>query len=213
MALVSYLITPAESPPRYGLDHEFAVDDEEFLPTMAGATGVPFLPGQPDRHPEQRRRVLSGDARRRSTRAEVSITIEAYIYWAGEIGLRVRRGAGGEGARRASGSRSCSMRSARRRSATRSSRSLEGGGCQLAWYNPIRWYTPRPLQPPHAPQVADRRRPHRVHRRRRHRRSLARATREDPGAVARHADPHRGAGGRCRCRPASRRTGCRRPAS
>ena len=40
MAFVSYLIAPAESPPRYGLDHEFAVDDEEFLPTMAGATGV-----------------------------------------------------------------------------------------------------------------------------------------------------------------------------
>ena len=45
MALVSYLITPSEFPPRYGLDHEFSVDDEEFLPTMTGATGVPCIPG------------------------------------------------------------------------------------------------------------------------------------------------------------------------
>ena len=42
MALVSYLIWPTEFPPRYGLDHEFSVDDDEFLATMAGATGVPF---------------------------------------------------------------------------------------------------------------------------------------------------------------------------
>ena len=48
-----------------------------------------------------------------------------------------------------------------------------GGGCQLAWYNPIRWYTLGALQPPHPPQVADHRRPRRVHRRRRHRRPLA----------------------------------------
>ena len=45
MALVSYLIWPTEFPPRYGLDHTFSVHDDEFLPTMIGATGVPFLPG------------------------------------------------------------------------------------------------------------------------------------------------------------------------
>src|SRR5215210_7760031 len=45
MALFCYVIAPVEASPQYGLDHEFAVDDEEFLPTMAGATGVAFLPG------------------------------------------------------------------------------------------------------------------------------------------------------------------------
>src|SRR5688572_10457351 len=85
MAVFSYLLTPAETPPQYGLDHEFAIDDEEFLPTMAGATGVPFMPGN-------RLTILNNgdeffpamlDAIRS---AEVSITIEAYIYWAGNIG-------------------------------------------------------------------------------------------------------------------------------
>ena len=56
---------------------------------MAGATGVPFLPGN-------RVDILNnGDAFYPAmldaiAEAEVSITIEAYIYWAGEIGLAVR---------------------------------------------------------------------------------------------------------------------------
>ena len=45
MAAISYLIAPPAPPPRYGLDHEFAIDSDEFLPTMAGATGVPFVAG------------------------------------------------------------------------------------------------------------------------------------------------------------------------
>ena len=45
MALVSYLIAPVESPPRYGLDHEFDAGSAEFLATIAGATGVPFTHG------------------------------------------------------------------------------------------------------------------------------------------------------------------------
>ena len=46
---MSYLIAPVEAPPRFGLDHEFAVDDDEFLDTMAGATGVPFCEGNRSR--------------------------------------------------------------------------------------------------------------------------------------------------------------------
>ena len=63
MAFVSYLVTPIETPPRYGLDHEFSVDSDEFLTTITGATGVPILDGQPHRRPAQRRRVLSRHAR------------------------------------------------------------------------------------------------------------------------------------------------------
>ena len=77
------------------------MDDEEFLATMAGATGVPFLPGN-------RIDILNNGDRfypamlEAIERAELSITIEAYIYWAGEIGVGVREGAGGEGEERAS---------------------------------------------------------------------------------------------------------------
>ena len=76
MALVSYLIAPQEFPPRYGLDHEFSVEDEEFRPTVAGATGVPFTPGN-------RLDILNnGDAfypamLEEIRSAELSITIEA----------------------------------------------------------------------------------------------------------------------------------------
>ena len=86
MAIVCYLIAPTESPPRYGLDHEFDVESDEFLNTIAGATGVPFTGGN-------RIAILNnGDefypAMLRDVRAaEASVTIEAYIYWAGAIGL------------------------------------------------------------------------------------------------------------------------------
>ena len=98
MAFVSYLITPSEYPPRYGLDHEFSVDDEEFLPTMAGRPGCRSCPATASTSSTT---ATSSTRRcsRRSSDAEVSITIEAYIYWAGDIGRAVRRGAGGEGAR------------------------------------------------------------------------------------------------------------------
>ena len=139
MALVSYLIAPSEQPPRYGLDHEFAVDDEEFLPTMAGATGVPFLAGNridvlnngDEFYPAMLDAIAS---------AEVSITVEAYIYWAGEIGRqfavaladRARAGVKVKILLDAVGSTSIGEETLK---------TLESGRCQLAWYNPIRLRT------------------------------------------------------------------------
>ena len=117
---VSYLIAPVESPPRYGLDHEFAVDSHEFLTTIAGATGVPFTRGNridllnngDEFYPVMLREIAA---------AQSSITIEAYIYWEGEIG-RAFATALADGRRPASASRSCSTRSARTASAKTSSR-------------------------------------------------------------------------------------------
>ena len=92
---------------------------------------------------EQRRSVLSRRCSRRSSRPKHSITIEAYIYWAGEIGLQFAQRARRRGAARRRASRFCSMPSARRASATRSCRSSKTAAATLAWYNPIRWYTLR----------------------------------------------------------------------
>jgi cardiolipin synthase len=72
------------------------------------------------------------------SKAERSITIEAYIYWAGEIGLRFANelaAAAGRGVRvkillDAVGSSSISAEILQ---------ILEKSGCHLAWYNPIRW--------------------------------------------------------------------------
>ena len=85
MATISYLIAPIESPPRYGLDHEFGLDSPEFVATVAGASGSPFLGGN------QLQLLNNGDAFYPAMLAAIkgaerSITIEAYIYWAGEIG-------------------------------------------------------------------------------------------------------------------------------
>ncbi len=139
MGVVSYLIAPAEFPPRYGLDHEFAVSDEEFLPTMAGATGVPFMPGN-------RLDILNnGDAFYPAMLAAIrdarmSITVEAYIYWAGDIGLEFAQALSARGKEQvkvkilldAVGSSTIG---------TEILTMLEEGGCQLAWYNPLRWYS------------------------------------------------------------------------
>ena len=91
--LVAYafsLFRPGEEGPRYGLDHEFAIDSDEFLPSIAGVTDMVFLPGN------HIRILNNGDEFYPSMlgaieRAERSITIEAYIYWAGEIGKRFAR--------------------------------------------------------------------------------------------------------------------------
>jgi cardiolipin synthase len=137
MAFVSYLIAPAEAPPRYGLDHEFAVEDEEFLSTMAGATGVPFLPGNSltllndgdEFYPAMLQAIEE---------AEYSITIEAYIYWAGEIGLQFARALA---AKAASGVRVKILLDAVGSSSIGEDilETLEKGSCHLAWYNPFSW--------------------------------------------------------------------------
>jgi cardiolipin synthase len=139
MATVSYLIAPVESPPRYGLDHEFAVQSPEFLSTIAGATGVPFTQGN-------RLTLLNnGDEfypamLEEIARAETSITIEAYIYWEGEIGRqfaqaladRARAGVKVKILLDAIGSNSIGEDILL---------TLKSGGCQIAWYNPIKWYS------------------------------------------------------------------------
>jgi cardiolipin synthase len=138
-ALFMYLAAPVETPPRFGLDHEMAVDSEEFLTSMAGATGSTFEPGNrldilnngDEFFPAMLRDIAS---------AQVSITIEAYIYWAGNVGLdfaaaladRARAGVRIKILLDAIGSADIGDDIVR---------TLEESGCQIAWYNPIRWYT------------------------------------------------------------------------
>ena len=139
MAMVSYLIAPAAAPPRFGLDHEFSIESPEFLGTVAGASGSPFLEGN-------RLELLNnGDAFYPSMltaikAAERSITIEAYIYWAGEIGSVFAEAL----AERAKAGCPVKILLDAIGSATIGPEILtvlEAGGCQVAWYNPIRWYT------------------------------------------------------------------------
>ena len=134
---VCSLSTPAEFPPQYGLDHNLAVGDPEFINTLAGAAGVPFVDGNAVEL------LNNGDQFYPSMlaaieQAERSITIEAYIYWAGEIGMQfanalaaaAQRGVRVKILLDAVGSSSISAEILQ---------ILEQGGCNVAWYNPIRW--------------------------------------------------------------------------
>jgi cardiolipin synthase len=139
MALVSYLIAPPAAPPRYGLDHQFPVDSPEFKATVAGASGSPFVGGN------ALTLLNNGDTfyppmLEAIRQAESSVTIEAYIYWAGEIG----REFAGALAERALSGRSVKILLDAIGSASIGTEildQLESAGCQVAWYNPIRWYT------------------------------------------------------------------------
>jgi len=133
------LFRPVEEEPRYGLEHEFAIDSDEFLPSIAGATDMTFLPGN------EIRILNNGDEFYPAMLdaidgAHRSITIEAYIYWAGEIGKRFARAL----ADRARAGVKVKILLDSVGSATISDEivnTLKDGGCQLEWYHPIHWYT------------------------------------------------------------------------
>jgi cardiolipin synthase len=139
LALISHLTTPAAEPPKYGLDHEFAIDSPEFLCTTEGASGVPFVDGN------SLEILNNGDAfyprmLDAIRHARITITIEAYIYWAGDIGLEFARAL----AERAQhGVRVTILLDAIGSAdiGREILKTLQDGGCQVAWYNPIQWYT------------------------------------------------------------------------
>ena len=138
LALFVHVAAPRERAPAYGLDHGMAVDDPSFLESVVGLTGTPFVPGN-------RVTVLeNGDefypAMLEAVRgARNSITIEAYIYWHGTIGLEFAEAL----AERSSAGVAVKILLDAVGSATIGTRILETldtGRCQLAWFNPIRWY-------------------------------------------------------------------------
>ena len=131
------LSTPIEFPPQYGLDHGLTVGDPEFLNTMAGAAGVPFLPGNSVRLLNNGDRFYPAMLEA-IEQARHSITIEAYIYWAGEIGLKFAQALAAAAQR---GVRVKILLDAVGSSSVGSEilQVLEKGGCHVAWYNPIRW--------------------------------------------------------------------------
>ena len=139
VTLFVFLATPTEAPPHYGLDHDRSLTNEQILETIAGTTGAPFLPGN-------KLAVLTNgdefypvmlDAIRN---AKTSVTIEAYIYWNGEIG---RQFADVLSERAKSGvSVKILLDSVGSSTIGRDIlKLLEDGGCRVAWYNPLRWST------------------------------------------------------------------------
>lgn len=134
---LSSLSTPVEFPPQFGLDHGLTVGSTEFVNTVVGAVGVEFEPGN------SLELLNNGDAFYPAMltairEAERSITVEAYIYWAGEIGLTFARAL----AERATHGVKVKIMLDAVGSSSIGNEILgimRDGGCHVAWYNPIRW--------------------------------------------------------------------------
>ena len=210
VAILAYLAAPAAEPPRYGLDHEMSVAAPGFRRTMAGASGSVFLDGN------ALEILNNGDAfypamLEAIQEAKASITIEAYIYWAGEIGhafaealaAQARAGLPVKILLDAIGSAQIGgdiLEILERRR-------LSGRLVQ-----PDSLVHARPVQQPDPSEVTDCGWPHRLHGWSGHRRSLARR-RPQSERVARHSDSARRSGRRADCRLVLPTTGSRRPAS
>jgi cardiolipin synthase A/B len=137
--VVAYLFAPRERSPTYGLEHDFTIESEEFLPTMEGATGAHFLPGNSldiynngdEFYPAMIDAINA---------AEISITVEAYIYWAGDVGRLFAQAL----ARKAREGLAVKILLDAVGSTTIGAEildTLKEGSCEVEWYNPIRWYT------------------------------------------------------------------------
>ena len=139
LAMFVHLAAPLERTPVYGLEHRVAVGSQAFLESMAGATGAPFIGGNEvtvlNNGDEFYPAML--DAIRSARR---SVTIEAYIYWSGEVGQQFAQ----ELAERARAGVTVKILLDSVGSATIGAailETLEAGGCQLAWFRPVHWYT------------------------------------------------------------------------
>lgn len=130
------LSTRVEFPPQYGLDHQPEVGSLEFIDTLAGAAGIPFVPGNSLELLNNGNRFYPAMLKA-IDEAERSITIEAYIYWAGEIGLTFAKALAAAAQR---GVRVKLLLDAVGSSTVGNEilGILNKGGCHLAWYNPIR---------------------------------------------------------------------------
>jgi cardiolipin synthase len=139
LGVAIFLSDPVEEAPKYGLDHDFAIESDEFLPSVAGATGTAFTPGN-------RIDILNNGDQfypamlEAISQARRTITIEAYIYWAGEIG---RKFAEAMAAKARSGVTVKILLDAVGSSNIGDEilGTLEAGGCQVRWYHPLRWYS------------------------------------------------------------------------
>jgi cardiolipin synthase len=123
--------------PKFGLTHEVAIESAEFLSSIAGATGAPFVPGN------RIETLVNGDRFYPAildaiTGAQHSVTIEAYIFWDDALGNKVadtliakaRAGVAVRILVDAVGSRKMS---------TKMERKLTEGGCRVARFHPV-WF-------------------------------------------------------------------------
>ena len=171
------------------LEHRHAVDDPQFRREIGTLLGPPILDGNRVANLENGAEIFPAmlDAIRQ---AKQTINFETYIYWSGDIGrefveaLAERARAGVEVQVLLDWVGSQKMDEALLDK-------LKAAGVQVERYHPLHVVPPRAHEQPHSPQAAGRRRPHRLHRRRRHRGQLG-WQRRLARPLAGFALPHRG---------------------
>lgn len=139
IAVALYHAVPESHRAIYALNTRLDPRSGEFRVSMEGATGMPLLAGN------ALHIYNDGDSfypamLEAIERAEISITMEQYIFWDGQVG---RRFADAFAERSRAGVTVKLLVDAIGSSTIGETilRTLEKAGCQLAWYRPIHWYT------------------------------------------------------------------------
>ena len=175
VSLALYHTSPIVHPAFYALEPDIDTASAEFRTTMSGMTGMPLVDGNrvtiynngDEFFPAMLDAIES---------AQCSITMEQHIFWSGQIGRRFAE-AFAEKARQGIPVKLLVDAVGSARLGDEILEILENGGCQLAWFRPIHWYTADRCQSADTSKVADHRRTHRLYRRRRTGGSLARLRR------------------------------------
>jgi len=139
VAFFQYHTSSETHPAVFPLEADLDVDSMEFQNTIEGVTGMPFVPGNrvaiynngDEFYPAMLDAIEA---------AQHSITMEQYIYWDGEVGRRFAE-AFAEKARRGVEVKLLLDAIGSSTLGEEIFHILAAGGCQLAWFRPIHWYT------------------------------------------------------------------------
>ena len=139
LSFVFYHTSPNSHPAIYALEPEFDTESAEFRNTIAGTTGMPLVEGNrvtifnngDQFYPAMLEAIES---------ARHSVTTEQFIFWNGEVGRRFAE-AFAEKAREGIPVKLLVDAIGSAGLGEEILTVLERGGCQLAWFRPIHWYT------------------------------------------------------------------------
>jgi cardiolipin synthase len=139
LSFILYHTAPQFHPAVYPLESGLNTQSAEFRATMACITGMPLVKGNrltiynngDEFYPAMLNAVES---------AKHSVTMEQYIYWNSQVGLRFAE-ALAEKARQGIKVRLLVDAIGSATLGEQILKILEAGGCQLAWFRPIHWYT------------------------------------------------------------------------
>ncbi len=139
LTFVLYHASAFPHPAVYPLEGASDVDSVEFQSTMEGVTGMPFVGGNRvtiynngDEFYPAMLAAIEG--------ASASITMEQYIFWDGAVGRRFAE-ALSEKARQGLPVKLLLDAIGSANLGSDNFRILGAGGCQVAWFHPIHWYT------------------------------------------------------------------------